>query len=105
MMKKYDVIVVGGGTASNHWMQALSDILRVPIEVPGDSRHARAIGTAYCALIGLGRCANFENANELIRVEKRFEPREETAQVYDKLYDCFCGLFPALRTLFEKLNG
>lgn len=97
--------VVGGGTASNHWMQALSNVLRVPIEVPADSRHAGAIGTAYCALIGLGRCANFENANELIHVEKRFEPCEETAWAYDKLYECFCQLFPALRSVFETLNS
>ena len=97
--------VVGGGTASNHWMQALADILGIPVEVPADSRHAGAIGTAYCALIGLGRCADFEAANELLKIEKHFEPREEVAAAYDKLYECFSELFPVLRTMFEKLNG
>ena len=104
--KKIEKInVVGGGTASNHWMQALADILGIPVDVPADSRHAGAIGTAYCALIGLGRCADFEAANELLKIEKHFEPREEVAAAYDKLYECFSELFPVLRTMFEKLNG
>lgn len=97
--------VVGGSTGSNHWMQMLSDVLQMPIEVPADSRHAGAIGTAYCALIGLGRCRNFENANDMIRVEKKFQPRSENAEVYDKLFDRFTRLYPALKELYQEING
>ena len=46
-----------------------------------------------------------EAANELLKIEKHFEPREEVAAAYDKLYECFSELFPVLRTMFEKLNG
>lgn len=97
--------VVGGGTSSNRWMQAMADILGVTIEVPADSRHTGAIGAAYCALIGLGRCADFEEANKVIRVEKRFEPRVDNKEIYDRQYHLFCGLFPALRDLFTQING
>ena len=97
--------VVGGATGSDHWMQMLSDVLGIPVEIPADSRHAGAIGTAYCALIGLGKCADFEEANRIIRVEKRFAPRADHRNIYDENYRVFCGLYPALRELYQAMNA
>ena len=97
--------LVGGGTGSEHWMQMLSDILQLPIEVPADSRHAGAIGTAYCALIGLGMCNDFENANRMVRVEKRYEPRRDHTAVYEKMYLLFQSLYPTLEEMYWDLNG
>lgn len=97
--------VVGGGTGSAHWMQMLSDILQLPIEVPADSRHAGAIGTAYCALIGLGKCSDFEDINRMIRIDKRYEPRQDHMAVYDKMYHLFQRLYPTLQELYQELNG
>lgn len=96
--------VAGGAAASNHWMQMLSDVLGVPIEVPENARHAGAIGSAYCALIGLGRCADFEQTNKTIHAERRFLPNKEHKAVYDKNYAVFKALYPALRGSFEAIN-
>lgn len=96
--------VVGGAAASNHWMQMLSDILEIPVEVPADSRHVGAIGSAYCALIGLGRCADFEQTNQSITVERCFYPRAANKNVYDRNYAVFSGLYPALCKSFEAIN-
>ena len=97
--------VVGGGTGSAHWMQMLSDVLQLPIEVPADSRHAGAIGTAYCALIGLGKCNDFEDINRMIRIEKRYEPRPDHTAVYEKMYGLFRRLYPTLQDMYFELNG
>ena len=45
--------VCGGGACSDIWMQALSDVMQIRIRVPYSPRHAGAVGTAYCALVGL----------------------------------------------------
>jgi len=86
-------------------MQAMSDILEIPVEVPFNARHAGAIGTAYCALIGLGLCSDFDEAKRRIGVERRYKPNSDHYDTYRKLYGAFTGLYPALRSTFNLLNG
>ena len=99
------VRIVGGGAGGDNWMQAMADILEIPVEVPKNARHAGAIGTAYCALIGLGRCKDVDEAKAMIEVERRYEPRPDSRSTYRKLYEVFKGLYPALKDTFHALNG
>ena len=87
---------VGGCADSDHWMQMLSDILGITVEVPMNPRHAGAIGAAYCALIGLGICKDFGEAKSRIKIRKRFEPRAETAHNYTKALSAYRKLYRAL---------
>lgn len=91
---------VGGGSLSDVWMQALADILDIPVSVPGSPRHAGAIGTAYCALIGLGCCENFREAAGQIEIERSFEPRPEAVKIYHDAYQVFSGLYELLEPLY-----
>lgn len=100
-----EIRVVGGGACSAPWMQRLADILQIPVHIPKTPRHAGAIGTAYCALIGLGICESFEEADRRITVEQTFMPNEENAAMYDRLYSVFRSLIPVLDEPFAKLNG
>ena len=97
--------IVGGGTQSPHWMQMMADVLQVPIEIPPGARHAGAVGTAYCALIGLGLCRNFEEANERIGVEQIYLPRKEHAVCYEQLFRVIQELYTALKNIFYQLNA
>ena len=99
------VRIVGGGATSGHWMQVMSDVLGIPVEIPANSRYAGAIGTAYCAFIGLGLCKDFEEANRMIGVERSYRPCPDNAPVYQKLYEVFKTLYPALKDAFHKLNS
>ena len=69
---------VGGCAKSDTWMQRTADILETPIEVPESPQHAATIGVAVCALIGLKVFSSFSEAAGRIRIEKRFEPSENT---------------------------
>lgn len=95
---------IGGGACSDHWMQLLADILKIPIEVPSNVQHAGAIGTAYCGLIGLGICKDLEAVNTRMQIEKTFLPRQENFAVYDKLFPVFKEIFPALEHIFQMLS-
>ncbi len=96
--------VVGGGTCTHKWMQMMADILNVVIEVPPNARHAGAIGTAYCALIGLGVCKNFEDANRLVGIESRYVPNPENQELYERQFGIFRRLYPALKDVFQAMN-
>jgi len=96
--------VVGGGTSSDHWMQMMANVLQIPVEVPENSQHAGAIGTAYCAFIGLGLCDDFEDVKRRIKVEKRFLPQKQHAKTYDALYEIFKGICPEMENIFHSVN-
>ncbi|MDD3537656.1 MAG: FGGY family carbohydrate kinase [Eubacteriales bacterium] len=98
------VNAVGGGACSAVWMQALADILELPVNVPRNPRHAGAIGTAYCALIGLGYCSSYEDAAANIEIEHAFRPRPEAIPVYRKSYDVFKELYSILQPVFQKMQ-
>lgn len=99
-----EIRVVGGGAKSDQWMRMMADVLGVPVEVPAGASHAGAIGTAYCAFVGLGRCESFDEARDHITVAKRFEPRQENREAYAKSYEAFLTLYSTLEPLFAMLN-
>ena len=96
--------IVGGGAKSDQWMQAFADILDTPVEVPANARHAGALGAAACAAVGLGWWGSLTEADQRIGVQSTYEPRAQYATCYDRLYQAFCALYPALKNVFESLN-
>ena len=103
--KKADAIrAVGGGASSSHWMQILSNILQIPVYIPENATHSGAIGTAVCALIGLGELGGFDDAERMVSIERGFEPQKEHKDVYDRNYDVFLKLYPTTKGLFTALN-
>ena len=95
--------VVGGGSCSDPWMQAMADILNVRIEVPREPQHAGAVGGAYCALIGLGLVRDFSEADKRISAERVFLPRAEYREMYDRQFGVFKEIFPRTKDLFDIL--
>ena len=97
--KEYSAI--GGGSLSPVWMQMLADIFNAPINVPRSTKHAGAIGTAYCALVGLGICRDFAEAAQKVSIQQRYEPIAENVAAYEKVYGQFKNLYRALQPLYE----
>ena len=97
--------VVGGGAVSDIWMQMLADVLQITVEVPESPRYTGAIGAYYCAMVGLGLLENYDAIYKDVRIERTFIPNKEHAQIYDKLYNVYIKLFPALKDLYSEING
>ena len=97
--KEYSAI--GGGSLSPVWMQILADVFNAPINVPADTKHTGAIGTAYCVLTGLGLCRDFNEAAQKITILHRYEPIPENVAIYEKVYERFEKLFHAVLPLYE----
>ena len=69
--------VIGGGAASDLWLQLLSDIWGVPVRRRSVTDQANSLGAAVTGLVGLG-LADFSIAPHLSRVEAEFEPSAES---------------------------
>ena len=99
------VSVVGGGSGSDVWMQALADVLEIPVHVPRAPRHAGAVGTAYCVLLGLGVCQDYSDVARKIQIERSFYPQPENAAVYRRGYSVFKQLYGILKPMFSAMNS
>jgi sugar (pentulose or hexulose) kinase len=81
------VIVCGGSSVSNIWMQMLADNLGIPVERPLE-REASALGAAVCAGIGVKEYADFSHGVKvLVKSGGRFEPRGGNRPAYDIAYE------------------
>lgn len=100
LVRQKEYYAIGGGSLSPVWMQMLADILNMPINVPRETKHTGAIGAAYCALVGLGRCTDYGEASQNITVQHRYEPIPEHISVYADGYARFNRLREAIIPLF-----
>lgn len=95
---------VGGGACSDVWMQMMADVLHMPVHVPDNPRYVGTIGAYYCALIGLGRKKDFSDLSRQ-GGGKVFVPDPDNGAVYDKMFDIYMDLYPALKGLYDRMNG
>ena len=93
---------VGGGARSELWCQLKADILGLPILVPKTSVGA-AFGAAILAGMGIGWYADVKSAlRGMVEIEKTYEPRIETRELYQELYQLFRTIYDHLRGDFDR---
>jgi xylulokinase len=92
--------VSGGGSRGDVWLRIVSSVLGLPLETTAADE-----GSAYGAAL-LGGVAGgvfgdvHEAAARCVRAERRIEP--DAAEAYDRLYQRFRALYPALHDDEEK---
>jgi xylulokinase len=91
--------VSGGGARSDLWVRIVASVLGLPLE-----RTAVEEGSAYgAALLGGVAGGAFADVQEgvarCVRVQGRIEPDCEWSDVYDRGYQRYRALYPALRPL------
>lgn len=83
--KPKKVIVSGGGSNSDLFMQIFADVYDLPAErnvVNG----AAGLGAAICAAVAVGAHPDFPTAvAKMVRVRDTFRPRAEAVHVYDRM--------------------
>jgi len=98
------VVAVGGGTKNRFAMQNKADVSGTPIEA-SEVEEATPLGAAILAGIGVGVYRNESDA--LAHVRKPgvyYEPNAELAPLYNKGYETFKMLYPALRDVNTRLG-
>lgn len=96
--------ICGGGAKSKLWSTILSNILDIKLEIL-ESEQGPGMGGAMLAMVA---CGVYESVDEacakLVKVVDAIEPTEEIASRYEKRYQQFREIYPALRAVFPKLN-
>lgn len=89
----------GGGARSALWQQIQADIYGMPVELI-EADEGAAYGAALLAGVGTGNWPTVEAACETaVRVAKRVQPNERTAQRMDLQYLEYRKLYPALKVI------
>ena len=97
------VRATGGGAKSPLWRKMIANIMNVSVEII-NSEEGPGYGGAILAAVGCGAFASVEEAGDkLIRVVDVTEPDAELVAKYEKKYEVFKKLYPALKDVFDDV--
>ena len=82
------IVAVGGGTQVEGWMQALADVVGVPVDASTEPETA-AIGAAFTARITAGLETELGAGARWARRTRRFEPNPDWADAVKRRYTRF----------------
>jgi xylulokinase len=97
--------LIGGGGQSEAWQQILADVCEVNVQtLTTRAADATSVGAALAAGVGVGIFDSLAEAAETIGVVKERPPRAESAEIYERLFDIYMALYPALKPLYRRLQ-
>jgi xylulokinase len=108
LLKEGQVVIdelraIGGGARSDLWLQLKADITGIPVVAPRITE-AACWGAALLAGTGAGIWASAgQAAEDMLNLERRFEPDPERATRYGRRYDLYREIYPAVRGIQAKL--
>ena len=95
--------IVGGGAKSPLWRKIIANILGITVEVPA-CEEGPSMGGAMLAMVACGAYADVESAAKaIVRVVDTIEPDPELVEKYNKKYEAFRNIYPALKDVYRKL--
>ncbi|RRV39946.1 FGGY-family carbohydrate kinase [Pseudomonas sp. p106] len=96
------LIVVGGGTASNLWMQIIADItghavftIEQQVEAP--------LGGAMLAALAIGAIEDVEAIRNWRTLRRRADPNPANKALYEQMFVHYCAAYHALKPIMHGL--
>lgn len=94
---------IGGGARSDLWLQLKADVTGVPVIMPRITE-AACWGAALLAGAGSGHFSSAaQAAEEMLQLERRFEPDPERMARYQTRYALYREVYPAVTTIHHRL--
>ena len=97
------LIVVGGASHSNLWMQIIADVTRYPVYTIVQEVEA-ALGAALLAAHTVGLVSDGAMEKGWVQLELRAQPKRENVAVYDQAFGEYLKLYPALKPIMHALQ-
>jgi xylulokinase len=98
------VRVTGGGARSPLWRQILADVLQAEA-VTVNTTEGAAYGAALLAATGAGAFRSVESACDAsVKVTGSTSPNPAQVELYQRSYEAYRGLYPALKSTFAKIG-
>ena len=97
-------MLCGGGAKSPLWRRIMANVLNVELTLPV-SEQGPGMGGAMLAMVCCGEYASVREACEkLVKVNEVVTPEPELTAKYEKRYQAFRQIYPALKGVFPALN-
>lgn len=98
-----EVIALGGGSRSPIWCQIIADVMQRRVTVVREPE-STCLGAGMLAAAAVGIHGSIQEAGAAMSgTSASFEPDDETANVYDRLYGVYRDLYPSTCGLFARL--
>lgn len=95
--------ICGGGAKSKIWRKIVANVLGVPVLRP-QIEEGPAYGGAILAMVGCGEYGSvLEATNALIKTKDVTEPTADLVEKYNKKYEAFTRLYPALKDVYKQI--
>jgi xylulokinase len=95
--------ICGGGAKSALWKKMFADVLNIEMDSV-ETEEGPGYGGAMLAAVACGEFSSVkEAADKLVKVVSTVKPDPETAALYEKRYQTYHALYPALKPLFPTL--
>lgn len=91
------ILAIGGGTNSDYWVSTLATILNLNLAIPEKGDFGAALGAARLAMIGDD--ADIEQTLTSPKISKVVKPNVELQEEYEKAYQRFRKLYPAIKSI------
>ncbi len=100
-----DMMACGGGGTSPLWRSMLADLYNCPVKTVA-SKEGPALGVALLATVGAGIYSSVPEAcKAVIKTDKTQEPIDENVPEYEKYYQLYREIYPALKASYKKLGN
>lgn len=95
--------ICGGGARSEIWKKIIANVLNVTVLSPV-TEQGPSYGAAILAMVGSGAYNNvYDAVNNIVKIKSTVKPDIQTVALYDKKYEIFKSLYPALKNAFAKM--
>ena len=92
--------ICGGGAKSMLWKKIIANIMNIKVDVI-ESEEGPALGGAMLAAVGCGEYPDVKTiAENIVKVAGTIEPEPELVAKYEKKYQQFRKIYPAVKGLF-----
>ena len=98
-----NIRITGGSSKSTMWVQTFADVLNKKIQIPG-TLDLPPLGIAIAAAYSIGIIDDFEQATNMISINKTFYPNVENQNYYNEMYEVFCNLYQNILKEYDKLS-
>jgi len=92
------MIAIGGGSASRYWLQLISNLLKVPLQLPGSGEFGAALGAARLGMIA----ATGSSSESIITPPKIYaevQPNRDTYDALEEGYQKFRDAYPQIKAI------
>ncbi len=99
-----DMMACGGGGTSALWRQMLADLYGCTVKTT-ENKEGPALGVALLAAVGAGIYGSVPEAcRAVIKPDKEQKPIEDNTHEYERFYQMYKSLYPAMRKSFDELS-